>query len=116
MENFPDQYRKDAGLIRETAKQISKDLNIRDEIIISENPEIAFDELKNILITIIARLQKENPLQFNVILYRVDISESDMKKNISAGSGRIFHSALAEMIIRREFKKVIIRRYYRDKS
>ena len=47
MNSIPEKYRNDLSIIRETAKQISRDFNINGfEIIFSGNTHHAFEEFK----------------------------------------------------------------------
>ena len=114
MDDLPEKYRQDIAFIKATAEQIKKDLGLRDiDFLFSSNDHMAFEELKSQLIPMINMLRKSGPQQISSMLYRVDISENEFKKTI-ANSPSDYSSTLAEMIIRREFKKVIIRKYFSD--
>ena len=113
MEELPEKYRYDLAIIRETADQIIRDINIPDfEIIFSGNEGLAFIELKSQLAPQIHRLFNEDKNAFQALLYRIDIEERDYKKAVSNTQSDIFEEKLSELIIRREFQKVITRKYF----
>jgi hypothetical protein len=110
--SLPIEYRHDLQIIRETAEQIIRDFQ-NDEltIIFSGDNHKAFDELKNQLIPFIKNLQK-NASALNAMLYRVDISEKELRTAMK-DSSKAHEELLAELIIRREFKKILTRRYFK---
>jgi archaellin len=117
MEEIPEKYRSDLAIIRETVLQINRDINMDSmEVILSGNEQTAFVELKKQLIPIIEKLQKGDRSFFNSLLYRIDINEKDYRKMIENDSDVDFSAKLAELIIRREFQKVLTRRFFSDKT
>ena len=114
-DQFPEIFRNDIRIIRETAEQIIRDFQNDDiKIAFSGNDALAFDELKHQLIPFIHEVMNR-PSAFHALLYRIDISESEYRAALSkAGSHR--EEIVAELIIRREFKKVLIRGYFRDNN
>ena len=117
MELIPEKYRYDLEIIRETADQIIRDFNIKEfEIIFSGNPNNAFDELKIQITPVIEKLFKADRSSFQSLLYRIDISERDYKQTLSQIHSKGFEVELSELVIRREFQKVITRKYFSDKS
>ena len=116
MNDIPDRYRHDLLIIRETTEQILRDLNISDfKIIFSGNEKDTFDELKTQLIPVIEKLFKEDGSSFRQMLYRVDIDEKEYKKALSEKESAGFEEAISELIIRREFQKVLTRKYFSKK-
>jgi hypothetical protein len=114
LNSLPEEFRHDLQIIRETAEQIRRDFQ-NDEInfIFSGDNYNAFDELRNQLVPFIRNLQK-NASALNALLYRVDISEGELRKAMN-NSALPNDEILAELIIRREFKKVLTRRYFKDR-
>lgn len=47
------------------------------------------------------------------LLYRVDISEAQLKRYLDANPGEHHLSTIAELIIKRELQKVVIKQYYK---
>ncbi len=117
MEEIPEKYRNDLAIIRDTVIQINRDINLDGmEVILSGNEQRAFDELKEQLIPIIQKLQKGDRSFFNSLLYRIDINEKDYRAMIQNESDVDFSDKLSELIIRREFQKVLTRRFFSDKT
>lgn len=50
------------------------------------------------------------------LLYRIDISEFKLKKYLREGSNENQLMTIAELIIKRELQKVVIRLYYKNKN
>ena len=113
MISIPEKYRHDLVIIRETADQVIRDLNIQEfNIIFSGNEHHAFNELKTQLVPVIGKLFKEDSNSFRRMLYRVDINEKDFKKCLSESDSSVFEERVSELIIRREFQKVLTRKYF----
>lgn len=104
-------------IIQELIGQIKKDFGMfGEEIIFSENTEESylalFNQLDNFLsITFSHQTEKLYP-----ILYRIDISEKDIKKAINQPNNNDFIGSITELVILKELQKVIIRNYYRQKT
>lgn len=64
------------------------------------------------LLPVITRLIDQRFEQFAQLLYRVDISEAQLKKAARLYPGRSFPELATELIILRELHKVLIRRRY----
>ena len=117
MEEIPEKYRSDLGIIRETVMQLNRDINMDGmEVILSGNEQRAFVELKEQLIPIIDKLQKGERSFFNSLLYRIDINEKDYRAMMQNDGNTYFSDKLAELIIRREFQKVLTRHFFSDKT
>lgn len=101
-------------IINQLLIQINKDFSFfGEEIRFSEKAKEAyqnlFDQIVNFIsITYLHQLDKLYP-----VLYRIDISEKDIKKAIN---NHDFVGAIAELIILKELQKVIIRNYYKSKN
>lgn len=117
MELIPEKYRYDLEIVRKTAEQIVRDFNIKGfEIIFSGNSLNAFEELKAQITPVIGKLFSDDRASFQSLLYRIDISEKDYKQTLSLFPSEEFQKELSELVIRREFQKVITRKYFSDKS
>jgi hypothetical protein len=103
-----DKYRYDKEIMRLTIEQIKKDFaDLWGNIVISENPDTLFGELTNQIVPILKFLYQTNRNGLRSLLYRIDLKESEIT-GISAS--RL--PELAEKIIRREFQKILIRKYF----
>ncbi len=108
---LPEEYRHDLQIINETTAQIIRDFHNDDlKIIYSGDNTKAFDELKQQLIPHIRALLKNNTA-LNSLLYRIDISEKDMRKAMDDETSPR-EEIIAELIIRREFMKVLTRKFF----
>ena len=117
MDEIPEKYRHDVAIIRETADQIIRDLNVNGfEFILSGNQNNAFEEFKTQLSPVIKKLFNEDVHFFQSLLYRVDINEKDYKNSLSDIHSINFEEKISELIIRREFQKVITRKYFSEKN
>jgi hypothetical protein len=113
MNSIPEKYRNDISIIRDTARQISRDFNIEGiEITFSGNDQLAFEEFKMQITPLISKIFNHDRIAFQALLYRIDINEKDYKKALSKIDSKEFESELAELIIRREFQKILTKRYF----
>ncbi|HNS12099.1 MAG TPA: hypothetical protein PKM97_05755 [Bacteroidia bacterium] len=108
-----EKYRQDFEIIRDTAAQVMKDFNMAGfEIKFSGNELIAYDELKEQIIPILSELYNDHSGQFQQLLYRVDIEESKFSELLERHDPITFYSSLADLILQREFQKVLTRKFY----
>ena len=111
-EFLPEEFRNDVQIIRETAEQIIKDFQDDElKIVFSGNDALAFDELKAQIVPFIHDIMKRSAA-FSAMLYRVDISEKEYRMALDS-KGTPKEQIVAELIIRREFKKVLTRRFFK---
>ena len=115
MNSIPEKYRNDISIIRETAKQISRDFNIDGfEVIFSGDDKNAFEEFKQQISPVLINIYKSDRHAFQSLLYRIDVNERDYK-NVLSNSNE-FETELTELVIRREFQKVLTRKYFSSKE
>lgn len=50
------------------------------------------------------------------LLYRIDISEAQLKRYLSKNNDGNYFNVIAELIIKRVLQKVVIRQYYKNKE
>ena len=116
MVNFTDlsQYFNRLDLIKDTAKQIIKDFDMFGlEIKFSGNAFNAYEELFEQIEPHINQLINSNHQKFMSILYRIDLSDEQIKKAISENSSEPFSEIVSDLIIKRELQKVVIRNHYK---
>jgi thymidylate kinase len=60
--------------------------------------------------------RNENRSDSNVmqLLYRIDISESQLKKSLNDLKGEDHFNVIAELIIKRVLQKVVVKQYYKN--
>lgn len=113
MQQVPEKYRRDFEIIRETVAQVIKDFNMTGlEITFSGNELLAYQELKEQIASILLELIKNHSSQFQSLLYRVDIDEKYLNKFLGDEHPFSYSEAIAELILQREFQKVLSRKFY----
>ncbi len=117
MDLSPEKYRHDLEIVRETAAQVIRDFSIHKlEITFSGNEYNAYGELVSQLEPILGELFKTNKSAFQALLYQIDISEQSFRKLMQSASKDDFGSKLAELIVQREFQKVLTRKFFSKKQ
>ena len=96
-------------------KQLAKDFqqsNFAVEFVDALEPEYSTIHQK-----IVFELQRnENNADLMNLLYRVDISEAQLKRYLGEAKEVNHFSVLSELIIKRELQKVVIKQYYKSKD
>jgi len=106
-------YYNRIGLIRETARQIEKDLMLQDNSIsINGDMESAYFEIFCKTKVIVGEMLDNDYKKLLSLMYRVDVSENRFNMAFKESVGKVAAS-LTELIIERELKKVLIRNYFR---
>lgn len=114
MDSTVEKYRHDLEIIRETAAQLIRDFSIHKlEVVFSGNELTAYDELLLQVEPLITEMYKNNRAGFQMLLYQIDISEQSYKKLLSTSSIDNFPTKLSELIIQREFQKVLTRKFFK---
>lgn len=95
-------------------KQLAKDFrqsNTPDEFV--ESLAQSYSSIQNALVKELR--QNESKPDFNLmnLLYRIDISEAQLKRYLSDNQSENYFQILAELIIKRVLQKVVIKEYYR---
>jgi len=114
--NFSDltPYFNRLDLIKDTANQIIKDFDMFGmEIKFSGNAYNAYEELFEKIEPHIKNLIDTNQQKFMGILYRIDVSDVQIKKAVSENSSESFSAIVTDLIIKRELQKVVIRNHYK---
>jgi hypothetical protein len=107
-------YISNVDLLNETADQIIKDFGMFGLIVkFSGSRANAYDELFGQIQPHIEKSMNENYQKFMNILYRIDISEIQLKKKLSENTSESTSEVITELIIKRELQKVVIRNYYK---
>jgi len=111
----PEAYRKRIELVMQTAEQVRKDFGLFDiHIQLSGSPEKAYGELIQQMTPAIEALMQESPDLFREMLYRIDIDERKLSRLLGEMDNAGFNPDLyAEMIVEREFKKVLTRHLFK---
>jgi len=76
--------------------------------LVSNNLEHVFQEvLKSVMI-----IEKKDSTSLQNLLYRIDVTEFQIKKETTNHPGKNFQQILAELIIKRILQKVILKQQY----
>jgi len=116
MTNFSDlsPYFNRLDLIKDAANQIIKDFDMFGlEIKFSGNAYNAYEELFEQIEPHINQLISSNRQKFLGILYRIDLSDEQIKKAVNENSTEAFSAIVSDLIIKRELQKVVIRNHYK---
>jgi hypothetical protein len=73
-----------------------------------------FDFILQLLSTEVNHIIKTSNDKLTELLYRIDISELQIKKLGSKNPATPFNQIIAELIIKRELQKVVIKQMFRD--
>jgi hypothetical protein len=101
-------------LIKATAEQIIKDFDMFGiEIKFSGNAYNAYEELFEQIEPHMHKLINSNSQKFMGILYRIDLSDEQVKKAVDENSSEPFPTIITDLIIKRELQKIVIRNHYK---
>ncbi|HRG38868.1 MAG TPA: hypothetical protein PK289_10080 [Bacteroidia bacterium] len=110
----PSVYINRLDLIKDTANQVIKDFDMFGlEIKFSGNAYNAYEELFDQIQPHIDKLINSNQQKFLGILYRIDISEEQVKKAVHDNLSEPFSHIITDLVIKRELQKVVIRKQYK---
>lgn len=106
-------YLNRLDILNDTAKQVIKDFGMVGLAIkFSGNAGSAYAELFSQILPLIEKMQNENFQNFYNLMYRIDISEGQIKKAVQESKDRTFSEVVTDLILKRELLKVVIRRNY----
>ena len=109
------QYFNRLDLIIDTANQIIKDFDMFGmEVKFSGNAFNAYEELFDQIEPHINQLISSNQQKFMGILYRIDLSDEQIKKAVGENTSEPFSAIVTDLIIKRELQKVVIRNHYKN--
>jgi hypothetical protein len=116
--NFTDlsPYINKLDIIKDTATQTIKDFDMFGvEIKFSGNAYEAYEELFEQIEPHIEKMISSNQSKFMGILYRIDVSDEQIKKAVSQNTSEPFSAIITDLILKRELQKVVIRNHYKSK-
>ena len=102
---------RDNELLIQTNFQLEKDfLNIGVNFDI-QKPVIDYKQLFSFASTLVSKLNERDPKRVLNLLYRIDLSDEKVQSEMQI-STLTFPELLAELIVKRELQKVIMKNYY----
>jgi len=106
-------YFKGFDILSDTAAQVIKDFGMAGtEIKFSGEPEKAYAELFSQILPLIEKLQKENFQNFYSLMYRIDINEEQIRKEVAQAIDKSFTEVVTGLVLKRELLKVVTRNFY----
>jgi len=113
----PEKYRHDLEVVQNTAKQVIRDFDLVGvEIHFSGNTQTAYTELLQQVTPALTGLYKKNQVAFNALLYRIDVDEKKYRILQQNSHGDLFYRQLSELVIEREFIKVLTRKLFSSRN
>lgn len=73
-----------------------------------------FNEIKRILATEIKQNEKRSTFNLQQLLYRIDINEKRLSKELKTQAKEDYLMVISELIIKRILQKIVIKKYYSD--
>lgn len=109
-----EKLRLNEQIIRDTASQVIKDFaSFGMEVSFPEELSLAYETLFQQLKIIIAELLESEPEKLSALLYHIDLDENKLKSAPELFSG---HEFICDMVLEREFLKVLTRYYFKNLS
>ena len=106
-------YLNDVEILRQTAEQIKKELGFfQIEIILTGKNKNAYEELYSQIFPQIKQLSTDNHQKLISLLYRIDISEVQLKNETIKNPNQAFEEIVAHLIIKRCLQKVVLRKLF----
>ena len=96
--------------------QLAKDFeqsNFQTDFIYSLEPD--FDKLCQTIASELQRSESRADAKLPALLYRVDISETQLMKQLTDNTDKNYYANVAELIIKRVLQKVVIKQYYKNR-
>ncbi len=94
-------------IFKQCVAQIAKDLDLDEDWFSSKQYNL--DEMYNVLFPIVQHKITVSASGFQHLLYRIDIDEALLQKELSSGAHQNLETMLTGLIVEREVKKVITR-------
>lgn len=106
-------YLNQTEILEATARQVEKDFGMSGmEIGYSGSGFRVYDELFTRILPFIEKLLTQNANGFYALMYRIDISEVQIRNALSKDRTRPAAEVLADLILKRELLKVVMRRKF----
>lgn len=116
MRNLPDirNQLSSKDLFEAFKGQLAKDLeqnNFPAGFVGALEPD--YERIHQAMVTELMRNSKKSDFNLMQLLYRIDISEAQLKRYMEQSSAENHFEVVAELIIKRVLQKVVIRKYYK---
>jgi len=106
-------YLQDAEILNQTGEQIKKDFAFFEiEILFESSYQNGYDKLYDQVFPQIKKLLSSNSQKIFSLLYRVDISEVQLKNESQKNLEQTSEQLITHLIIKRCLQKVVLRKLY----
>lgn len=106
-------YLNDIDILNQTAQQIQKDFSFFDiTILFKESSKDVYSQLCEQILPRIKHLIKSDYQKLIALLYRVDISEIQIKNESNNNTEKPFEEIITQLIIKRCLQKVVLRKLF----
>lgn len=106
-----------ADLFDAFKQQLTKDFeqsNFSVDFVANLAPD--YEGIRETIVRELLRSQSKADSAIMQLLYRIDISEAQLKRYLNENKNEGYYSVIAELIIKRVLQKVVIRRHYRNQQ
>ncbi len=119
MENLPEPKNQlsSRDLFVAFKQQLAKDFeqsNLPASFV--ESLEANYDRIHEKIVSELRRHEKRSDFNMMQLLYRIDISEAQLKKYLNKDATRTHFDVIAELIIKRVLQKVVTKSFYKNKE
>ena len=106
-------YLNDIDILNQTTEQIQKDFSFFDITILFErSTKDVYSQLCEQILPCIKQLITSDYQKLIALLYRVDISEAQIKKESNNNTEKPFEEIITQLIIKRCLQKVVLRKLF----
>lgn len=105
----PDLFEKFKIQVKKDFENCSLDGNFAADLIGDYNV------ILNAVHSEVEKINKTASGKLNELLYRIDISEVQIKKALKLNPNLTFHEVVADLIIKRELQKIVIKEHFKSK-
>ena len=97
--------------------QLAKDFeqsNLPADFVVNLEPE--YSSLHERIALELQHNEKRTDFNLMHLLYRIDISEGQLKKYLDENKNESYFNVIAELIIKRVLQKIVVKQYYKNKQ
>lgn len=106
-------YLNDAEILNKTAEQIQKDFAFFDlPIVFKQNSTSAYTLMYKEVLPQIKKLLEANSQKIFSLLYRIDISEAQLKTELQKNKEQTTEETITNLIVKRCLQKVVLRKLF----
>lgn len=110
MSELPEAREISRDLLSDTVEQIKKDLKIERLEVSFEQSASPYEQIFSALLPHVNDALVKNTISLPQLLYQIDLNESAANESISSEKPQL---KLTDLIIRRCFQKVVLRKFYK---